>query len=337
MAEIHVAIIGLERLGVSLGLALKRYMRSKDSRHTFTVTGHDERDANAKTARERGAVDATARTPLAAVKEAPIVLLTGPYHQAEELYQTIGPSLRPGAVVLDFSPLKTPSIRWAADHLPQDREVAAYMVGLTAVLNPAALFDPDPGADGARADLFDDGTMILAEAVELAAEFSRLVGADVHFMDPDEHDGLIAATEGLPALLGVGLFRALSTAEAWGDLRRLTNPAFGLATHHLRDQHPDSLWALLHYNRHNTARYLAALIQALDALRESLETDAEGLGVEAALTEGAARYQEWEGQRLANRWEKAEGPALPTGGMLSAMSGMLFGQRPPKDEDERKK
>lgn len=340
MAEINVAIIGLERLGASLGLALKRYSRSKDARHTFNVTGSDERSYNEKTAKSQGAVDGNARNPVAAAEKAQIVALAAPYYRVEEFYRTVGPALRPGVVVLDFSPLKKPSIKWAAEHLPRDPAVAAYMVGLTAVLNPQVLYDPSPEIEGAREDLFDRGTMIVTpstdcppEAVELAVEFARILGAEPHFMDPEEHDGLAAATEGLPVLVGAAVFRALSNAEGWGDLRRLTNPAFGLMTHALRYQHADSLWALLHYNRQNTARYLSALIETLEALRDSLNQDAEGLEVEAALVQAAEKYTEWEGQRFANIWEKSDQPAsISMAGAFTSMTGMLFGRRPPKDD-----
>lgn len=333
MAEVNVAVLGLERLGTSFGLALKRYMTRKDARHAFTITGHDRRGYNSKKAKEMGALDATARSAAAAVKDAHIVLITAPYDQVEALYGEIGEALGPGAVVLDTSPLKRPSIGWAAETLPQDPDVAAYLVGITPVLNPEVLLDSGIEVEDAREDLFDKGTFLICpaascppEAVELAAEFARIVGASVHFMDVDEHDGLMAAMEGLPAVMGIGLFRALSLAEAWGDLRRLANPTFGLMTHHLRSYPPAALWAMLHYNRQNTARYLTILIETLEALRDSLESDEEGVGLEAALEQAASRYAEWEKQRFTNQWESKD-EDIPTASFAATMGGMLFGRR----------
>lgn len=344
MADVNVAILGLARLGVSFGLALKRYMKRQDAAHTFTVTGYDERGYHGKKAREMGAVDSLARSADSAVSGAHIVLLTLPYHQVEQTYHLIGPRLAPGAVVLDASPLKQPSIGWAAQTFPQQPESAAYLVGITPVLNPEVLLDPSVEVEDARADLFDRGTLVLtpgpgcpAEAVELATEFARIVGASVHFMDVAEHDGLIAGMEGLPALLSLGLFRMLSLAEAWGDLRRLANPSFGVMTQHLRNWHPDALWALLHYNRQNTARYLAALINTLQELHGSLAEDEEGLQLEAALGQSAARYEEWEQQRFSNVWEKEQDVSMPGGGFLSMVGGAVLGQRVSKDKEEKDK
>jgi prephenate dehydrogenase len=343
MAAVNVAILGLERLGASFGLALKRYMQEKDARHTFTIKGYDERGYNGKQARRIGAVDSATHNAADAVENAHIVLLTVPYHKMGLVYEQIGAALMPGAVVLDVSPLKKPSLQWAADHLPQDPAVAAYMVGIAPVLNPDTLYEANNEVEVARADLFDRGTMILApaadcpgEAVELAAEVARIVGASVHFMDPDEHDGLAGAIEGLPALLAVSLFQTMIRSEGWDDMRRLTNPAFGLATSPLRFQHFSALWAMLHYNRENTVRHLDALLATLQEIRDNLATDEDGFGLEALLEQGASRYEEWEGNRLTNQWRKAEAADedMESGGVLSAMGGMLFGRRPPRKKDD---
>ncbi len=342
MADVKVAILGLERLGTSFGLALKRYMAGKEARHTFTIVGYDERSYNGKHARQAGAIEDYARNAGDAVRGAHIVLLTDAYHRAETTYQLIGPNLAPGAVVMDASPLKRPSIGWAESHLPADPEIAAYMVGFTPVLNPAVLFEANTEVEQARADLFDKGTFILtpaancpSEAVELASELARIVGAETHFMDPDEHDGLLGATEGVPAALAVALFQAFLHSEGWDDMRRLTNPAFGLLTNQLRFQTASSLWALLHYNRENTARHLTTLIDMLVEMRDSLETDPEGLAIEALLEQAGEQYAEWEGSRLANRWDKDSGSsALPETNVLNQMGGMLFGRRRKKDDDK---
>lgn len=343
MADVNVAILGLERLGTSFGLALKRYMENKEARHNFTITGFDDRGYNTKEAKRLGAVDATARGPFDAVKGAHIVVIAAHYYKVENIYQAIGAAVQPGAVVLDASPLKLPSVQWAAAHLPQDPDTAAYMVGITPVLNPDALYEANTEIEKARANLFDSGTLIVtpaascpAEAVELASEFGRIIGAAVHFMDVDEHDGLIAAMEGVPAVLAVGLFQAFLRSQGWDDMRRLTNPAFGILTSPLRFQHPDSLWGLLHYNRENMTRHLTTLIETLEQMRDSLQEDADGLAIEAILEESARQYEEWEGSRMANRWDRAgEEPDLPDGSVFSSMGGMLFGRRPKKDADKK--
>ena len=98
------------------------------------------------------------------------------------------------------------------------------------------------------------------------------------------------------------------------------------------------LLALTDGNRHRqlTAHHLTTFIDTLTQLRDGLLQDEEGLGVEALVVEGANQYQEWEGHRLANRWEQSESDHLPQGGMMSQMGGMLLGRfgRRGEDNDE---
>ena len=126
MAEVTLAILGLERLGTSFGLALKRYMGNKDARHAFTILGFDQRGYNGKKAKQLGAVDNFVRGELDAVQNAHVVVLTMPYYQVKDVYEIIGPNLKPGTVILDTSPLKTPSIEWARANLPHEPEIAAF-------------------------------------------------------------------------------------------------------------------------------------------------------------------------------------------------------------------
>ena len=67
--------------------------------------------------------------------------------------------------------------------------------------------------------------------------------------------------------------------------------------------------------------------------RDSLLNDEEGLALEAVLVDGATKYEEWEGHRLANRWEAQPDEAVPSEGFMSTMGGMLFGRHPRRKDD----
>ncbi len=58
MAELSVAILGLNRTSASMGLALKRYSK-KGGKHNFSITGYDSRAATLKQAKKMGTVDNT--------------------------------------------------------------------------------------------------------------------------------------------------------------------------------------------------------------------------------------------------------------------------------------
>lgn len=323
MTTITVGILGLGRIGASLGMALRRYNKEKNARHQFQIVGVDPRGSAQSAAEKMGAVDRVVRSYAEAAENKDIVIIALPYADVGPAYREIGLSARPGAVVMDLSPYKAPSIQWAKEHLPDQ----VYMVGVTAVINPAYLFDGLDDTDHARADLFDKGSWLLMpaancpkDAVELASDLSSILGATTHFMDPLEHDALISATEALPALLSLGYFMAVGQSNAWGDAQRITNPSFGRQTRYLEDTHPDDLRDLLLNSPQTVIPHLDATIAALQALRTVMQrNDRDAL--EAALIESAHSYNQWIAKRRNGRWDEQSENANPGGG--SIMSGLM--------------
>lgn len=337
MSDISVAILGLERIGASVGLALKRYNASRDARHTFKITGYDAIGA-ASDAVQRGIVDELARNAAGAARQRDIVVLALPYASVSPTLRAIAETLRPGAVVLDFAPLKGPSIGWAEQHLSQD----TYLVGLTPVINPAYLFDGIDDIDHAHADLFDSGAMLLMpaancskNAVELATDFSTLLGSKPHFMDAGEHDALSAMTDGLPLLLGATYFYMLQNSRAWDDARRLTNPNFGRLTHHLVDSHPDDLRDLLLNNREQVTHHLDNLIDTLSAVRGVLR-DNNRDALEAVLIDAVQAYQVWLGRRQRGKWDDDQPSNTASPSLMSGLMGDYLARKLRGEGDERK-
>lgn len=324
---IKVAILGLGRVGTSVGLSLNRYSARKDARQRFEVFGFDPRSGIASAAEKIGAIQHVVRSVYDAAAGKDIIVVALPYAEVQTVFREIADALREDSVVLDASPLKRPSLEWATRLLPAH----AHLVGVTPIVNPRYLFDGLNDTEHAAADFFDDGFMLVTPspraakaAVELATDFSALLGATPHFVDPDEHDGLMAATEGLPALLGAMTFYMLQRSEGWADARRMGNPAFGQLTHHLVDTHPDDLRDLLLNNRENVARYLGETITVLTSVHELLvRGDREGL--EAALVEAYDTYQVWLAKRTSGRWDEKSAAVSHEKVSDTLMSGLLGG------------
>jgi prephenate dehydrogenase len=277
--HVNVTIIGLDRLGTSFGLALKRYENQSKADHTFTIIGSDQTAHPMKTAHKMGAVDNFNRSVSKAIANADLIIVNTSFSELENLYARMGPELKPGAVVLDTAQLKQPVIQWAASYFPTNDQGAplAYLVGITPVININGLYSGDLSVEAARADLFDEAEFIItpdikcpSEAIQLAEDFTRLMGGRPRFMDPIEHDGLAAATEQLPTLLGTALFYALQQSEGWMELRRMVNPTLALAMQALRHMSREDLFALFIHNRENLARHLEGLIGMLDQVRDAL-------------------------------------------------------------------
>jgi prephenate dehydrogenase len=341
MAQVNVALIGLDRLNGSFGLAIKHLSQTA---HQFTVTGSDEDRSVMDKAKELGAIDHATRDMDAAVENAELVFISMPYAVMIDIYAALGPVLKPGAVVVDLSLLKQPSIEWADKYFRKaaDGQAQAYLVGVTPVINPAYLNDPSSNLDGAKVDLFDDGTLIIApsavcspDAVRLITDLAGLMNVKVHFMDPAEHDGLIAGTEGLPLLLQVALFRTLSTSPGWEDLKRLTNPAFVLATYRLETDTAEDFGLFIDKNRANNIRLLEALSQTLDEMIGVLR-HGDQLTAGELFSDSATQYVKWEADRGRNKWvDEGEMPRPPSR-FFGGLGGMLIPSRGKKQDDSRR-
>jgi prephenate dehydrogenase len=321
---IAVGIIGLERVGASVGLALKRYNAEKNAAQQFTITGYDTDSGTLDSARKAGAVDRAARNATDAAANQDIVVLALPYGEGQGAYNAIAGALRPGAVVLDCAPLKVPALEWAKV-IPS----GAFALGVLPIVNPKYLFDGRDSVEFAAADLFDKGAWLIApgasaagDAIELASDFAGLIGASTLFVDPVEVDAWITAVDLLPALIGFASFYSLAGSDAWKDAQRAGGAAFGRLTHHLYDTHPDDLRDMLLANRTAMTLHLDRLIDTLSSLRNALARG-DRSALEAALIGASDEYNGWINRRVKGQWD-----ALPSADQPSRsdmiMSG-LFG------------
>jgi prephenate dehydrogenase len=325
---INVGILGLERIGVSVGLALKRCNAGKDAAQQFVITGYDTQANAGERAKELKAVDQVVRDPAAAAAQQDIVVLALPFGEVQGAYRAMAPSLRMGAVVLDCSTLKAPANEWATKHLPEH----AHAVGVMPILNAKYLFDGRDAADFAAADLFDKGAWLVApgansasDAVELASDFGLLLGAVPLFVDPVELDSWSVAVELMPALIGFGAFYTLLRSDHWQDAQRAGNPAFGRLTHHLYDLHPDDLRDLLLTpgQRLSLVQHMDRLIDTLTQLRGAV-AKGDKAALEAALVESSEQYNVWVNRRVKGDWDEGKGRVDQPSRSDMLMSG-LFG------------
>ncbi len=344
--RVNVAIVGLDRLTTSFALALKRYQESPKAEHSFNIIGRDLRGQAMKEAAKLGALDNFNRKLRNAVAQADVVLVRVPPSQLELLYARLGELLKSGAVVLDMTPLKRAVLNWAAASFPRNAEgqPLAYVVGLTPIVNAQALYHADREVGSARADLFQKAEVLIAaeatcpaEAVALAEDLVRLVGARPRFIDPVEHDGLIAATEGLPTLAGIALFDTLRQAEGWAELRRMVNPTLALTFLALRDYTAEDLIAFFSLSRQDVLRHLEGFLRTLETLRDVLAEEAEDgeyIKLEAYLERVAQAWQRWDTKRHSGEWEKGA-TAQPMPGPFGGLGRFLTLRHSEDDHDTR--
>lgn len=305
--SVQITIIGLGQVGASIGLALAEH---KDK---LVRVGHDRDFKNAHEAQKLGAVDRVENNLPKAVRDAGIVLLSLPVDQIRETLEFIVPDLLEGTVVMDTGPVKDVVAGWAAELLPEGR----HYVGLTPVLNARYLYSLDAGLQAARTDLFEEGLMGIvtplktnSEAIKLAADLTRLIGASPLFTDPVEMDGLMAATHVLPQLLSASFANATMDQPGWREGRKIAGRDYAEVTGplaHLWDSQTLATAASL--NRENVIRMLDSVIASMQTMRNDLYVNDEGALHERLKRALSGRARWWQ-QRQSGDWSTDGSAAL---------------------------
>ncbi len=317
----NISIIGLGRLGASVGLAVKQSLPG------LAVIGHD-RDADlARLALNKlGAVDKLENNAHTLAARADILVLAVPVNELEPLLTVIGDAVQSHALVLDFASLKQPGLKWAAQYLRQ-----GHYVGASPVLAADWLTDGRTEQEAASADLFRNSVFCLmpspkAEpaAVETAVVFGSTLGAIPYFVDPLEYDSLAQGLEVVPGLLAVALFRAITQSTGWRDMLRFAGQSFAQTTQPLSAGADIAYQAL--NNKTATLRWLDALIEALTTTRQWVQQgDAELL--EATFTNLHGERERWLASRSQNEWAEAQAPEVANISLGSQLFGALTRKR----------
>jgi prephenate dehydrogenase len=328
---LQVTIIGLGQIGASIGLALG------NRQDLLRRIGYDLDMAVARRAEKMGAVDRVEVNLPQAVRNSEIVILAMPVNQIKETLEVIAQELKDGSVVMDTSPLKEVVGKWATAILPAER----HYVGLTPAINPEYLDVPEVGLDAAREDLFRNSVIAIAaptgthsDAIKLAADLTRLLGAAPLFADPAEIDGLMAVAHLLPELMAVALVNVTIDQPGWREARKFAGRAFAEATGplaHLGDVQHLNDTALL--NQENLVRVLDGAISALQMVRNDIHHgngDALGEKLERAL-DGRARW--WAERKRGEYDESVPALSMPEKhGVIGRMFGIAWNSRQPKDK-----
>ncbi len=315
-----IAVIGLDVIGLSLGLALGK----NEKIHRL---GHDRQPQRAQQAKKQGAVDEIGYNLPQVVQRAQLILLTEPLSQLEETFQVIGPALRAGSVVMDFAPIKRAPAEWASRYLPAG---CAYL-GLKPAFNPQVL---EPAEWHGREDLFANGLIAVAApqgtseaTLQLAEDLIRTLGARPLFSDAEEIDGVFSRAGLLPALTAAALLHVTLGRPGWQEGRKLAGRTYrallnALLAEAIEDLQPASL-----LNHQSLQRALDDLIASLQELHACLESeDGERLG--EYLHQARQGGQKWWEERQAGLWEAPSTESLdqiPSFG--ERISQSLFGGR----------
>ena len=311
MAHNRVAILGTGLIGSSVGLALKAL------RPQTQVVGYDASGENLRRAQSAKAIDrrGSLRDALA---DADLVIISTPVGSMKMLFEEMAPLLPVHALVMDTGSTKAQVLRWAEDLLPNGvRFIGGHpMAGKT-----------ETGPDAADAKLFNGAVWCLAplpsaerDAIDEAVRLVESLGASPYFLDPDEHDGLVASVSHLPYLMSVALISHLGREKSWRVTASLAAGGFAYSTH-LTDSDPQMFADIVRTNRDNIARRLDLYIAELQTLRDAISDDNPEL--KAHFDTARTLHQDWLAGRAQGQPSQGDNPLPSTRSMLA---GSLLGR-----------
>lgn len=311
----QVTIIGTGLLGTSLGLALKRLTPAP------RVVGCDLDGGARRDASSKKAVDRATGNVIDAVAGSDLVVIATPVRAIEIVLRDIAPALAPGTVVTDTGSTKRQIVDWAAQYLP---DTVSFVGGHPMTGRNTA------GADGAVATLFENAVYCIssppfadAKAVENIVKLVEALGATPYFVEPDEHDGLVASISHLPYLVSTAVMRIAATDRGWREAKTIAAGGFATATH-LADADPRMFADICLTNREQVARQLGRMIDELADLRAAVERGDEEIYDRFV---GARQYHdEWLAGRSADEPPPAYSAAdlKPTSLFFPAKLGELL-------------
>ncbi len=280
----QITIVGLGMIGSSLGLALKQLKPAP------RIIGHDSQYDAAMRAQKLKAVDKLERNPLDAVAGSDLVVIATPVGTIPQVMQTVAGELAPDCIVTDTGSTKRDIIHRAAELLPPN----VAFVGGHPMTGKAT-----GGVDGPSALIFRGATYCLTpvpntpgHAVDAVASMIQEIGAQPYFLDPVEHDGLVAGISHLPHLVSVSLMRLLSEQPGWREMSVLAAGGFDSMTR-LASQNPTMFADIITSNTDNVVRHLDLLLAKLQEMRGILQEGDSGL---------LKQFEEAQRQRIA--WEE---------------------------------
>ena len=265
----RVAIIGLGLIGGSLGMALRQAKAARQ------VAGYDFLKGVGERARKLGAIDQSCSSLAEAARGAELIILATPVGAMRTLLQQLATCASPGAVVTDIASTKAQVISWAEEYLP----TTIYFVGGHPIAGKEA-----SGIEAAEADLFKQCVYCLTPtkrtspaALDKVVALIDTLGARMRFLEPPEHDGMVAGVSHLPYIASIALMQTAALNPAWDDASLLAGNGFRDTTR-LAAGSPEMHRDICLTNSEAITRWLSDYIAVLSTLRERIAARDPSLG-----------------------------------------------------------
>jgi prephenate dehydrogenase len=284
----RVAIIGLGLIGGSIGMALRQAKAAQQ------VAGYDMGKGVVERARKLGAIDQECHSLAESARGSELIILATPVAAMRALLQELAALASPGAIITDVASTKNQVISWAEEYLPA---TIAFVGG-----HPIAGKESS-GVEAAQADLFKACIYCITPtrhtspaALEKVSALVEALGARIRFLEPLEHDGMVAGLSHLPFIASSLLMETVAGSGSWADASMLAGSGFRDMTR-LAGGSAEMYRDICLTNSETITRWLTAYIENLSAFRDRIAAHDPSLG---DVFEHARKLrQEWQGSQVS--------------------------------------
>ena len=305
---VHIAVLGLNRVGISTALAL--HTKSADIHCLGWDVDPDRREA----AKDSGAFLKIVKKVKNAVTGADLIILTLAPEDMKSALCECKENIKPNVVLVNMSNLQALPAQLTKDILAWD----ARFVSLLPVLNPAFLQESPEVLGNGRADLFTGSQAYIsappttgADVLDTAVDLAVLLGSLLIFAGAVEVDGLIAANALLPEMAAFALMDTVSGQPSWRDGKAIAAEGLAQASAPLADERVPAAVQDMRANCDNAVRLLDDLTASLQRLKAAL-LDEDAASLEAFLGDAWKAREDWLKERRQAGANKAAFSSVPT-------------------------
>ncbi|GAC1655322.1 MAG: prephenate dehydrogenase/arogenate dehydrogenase family protein [Ktedonobacteraceae bacterium] len=257
----RVAIIGLGLIGGSIGLALHSAKAARE------ILGYDMGRGVSERAYALGAIDRSCSSLADVVHGAEFIVLATPVGAMHMLLKEIGPLVLPGTLVTDVASTKVQVLAWAEEFLPS----SVPFVGGHPMTGKEM-----SGVEAADATLFHNCIYCLTPtihtqqaALNKVAAFIEILNARIHYLQPAQHDKLVASVSHLPFIASVAMMTTVADDASWSEASLLAANGFRDMSR-LAGGSPEMYRDICLTNTTPIVEWLDAYIQTMENIRNAI-------------------------------------------------------------------
>jgi len=229
-----IAVIGVGLIGGSIGLALRgKIFHGKK----IKVVGIGRKPVRLALAKKLGAVDEFTTDIKNGVRDADVIFIAAPVKTIPQIFQTILPYCKPGAIITDVGSTKSEISGQCGKILSRFKKKAKSYGPFFVGSHPIAGGEKT-SVIHSKSDMFRGAATVItplssttpASVIGTIKKLWSATGSKVYILKPAEHDSILARTSHLPHIAAYALVNSIIpskdknfTGPGWRDTTRIAS------------------------------------------------------------------------------------------------------------------